>query len=80
MLKFLKKFLVFFKEACAIMASTRGFGFKNRNFWGIFSGQESQNLFWIALAEAVLHNLGKYACNQAWTASPIFIARGETRL
>ena len=38
MLKFLKNF--FFKEACAIMASKRGFGFNNINF-GLFPlGQE----------------------------------------
>lgn len=36
---------IFFKEACAIMASMRGFGFKNRNFWGFFSGKRSQKPF-----------------------------------
>jgi hypothetical protein len=41
--KFRKNF--FFKETCAIMASTRGFGFKNRNFGGFFPGQRSQKPF-----------------------------------
>jgi hypothetical protein len=32
----------FFKETCAIMASTRGLGSKNRNFEGFFPGKEVQ--------------------------------------
>jgi len=38
MLKFLKN--LFFKEPCAIMASTRGFGFKNKNLGGFSPGRE----------------------------------------
>jgi hypothetical protein len=36
MLKFWNKLL--FKETCAILVSTRGFGVKNRNFGGFFPG------------------------------------------
>jgi len=34
------------------MASTRGFGFKNRDFGGFFPGKRYQKLFWIAAAKA----------------------------
>jgi hypothetical protein len=34
----------FIKETCVIMAPLRGFGFKNRNFGGFFSGKEVKNL------------------------------------
>jgi len=35
----------FFKETCATMWSTRGFGFKNRNFGGFFPGKRSLKPF-----------------------------------
>jgi hypothetical protein len=44
MLKFIEKTL--FKETWDIMASKRGFGFKNRIFGGFFPGKRSQKSFW----------------------------------
>jgi hypothetical protein len=37
--------MYFIKETCAIMASTRGFGFKNRDFGGFFLGKRSPKPF-----------------------------------
>jgi hypothetical protein len=42
----------FFKETCAIMPLTRGFGFKNRNFGGFFPGKEVPKPFFTAVAKA----------------------------
>jgi hypothetical protein len=43
---------LFFKETCAIIASNRGFGLKERNFGEIFRARGPKNLFWIAVAKA----------------------------
>jgi hypothetical protein len=43
--KFKEKVFYFIKETCAIMASTRGFGFKNINFGGFFPGKRSPKPF-----------------------------------
>ncbi len=42
----------FFKETCATMGSTRGFGFKSRNFADFFQARGPKNLFWVAVAKA----------------------------
>jgi hypothetical protein len=47
---FLKNY--FFKETCAIMASVRGFGFKNRKLGGFFPGKKSQKPFLTAVHKA----------------------------
>jgi hypothetical protein len=44
--------LFFLKEICAIMASNRGFGLKERNFGRFFRARGHKNLFWIAVAQA----------------------------
>jgi len=55
MVKFFK--IYFFKETCVIIASTRGFGFKNRNFGGFFPGKRSSKPILTVVAK-VAHNLG----------------------
>jgi hypothetical protein len=43
----------FIEETCAILEPMRGFGFKNRNFWGIFfQARFLKKLFWIVVAKA----------------------------
>ena len=55
--KFLKNY--FFSEISAIMASTRGFGFKNRNFEGFFPGKEVQKTILGPQWPKLRHNLGQ---------------------
>ena len=59
MLKFLKNY--FFKETCAIMPSTRGFGFKNRNFGGFSPGKEVPKTLFGLRWPRLLHNLRFFA-------------------
>jgi hypothetical protein len=46
------KKITFSRELVLLMASTRRFGFNNRNFGGFFRARGPKNLFWIAVAKA----------------------------